>query len=107
MSQLHKRLTNEAVSAVFSQYVLGTINRDSALAQLDIGRSQFFDLLKAYRSDPAAFSVLYTRASPSRITVHDEEKIMQELRHDQRLVEHTAIPVDQLDATALLDRNLI
>jgi len=56
MSQVHKRLEDEAVRRIFSQYDSKQLTLEPALAQLGIKRRRFFDLLKSYRDNPADFS---------------------------------------------------
>ena len=79
MSQVHKRLDDEAVRRIFSQYDSKQLTLEPTLAQLGIKRRRFFDLLKDYRDNPVDFSVAYERESRKLITDTAEQKIKDEL----------------------------
>lgn len=60
MSQVHKRLEDEAVKRILELYDSKQLTLDVAIAQLGIKRRRFFDLLKGYRDNSADFSVAYS-----------------------------------------------
>jgi hypothetical protein len=49
MAQLHKRLTDEQVSALFSKLLSGALSRTEIQTVLEIGITRFFTLLKVFR----------------------------------------------------------
>jgi len=57
MEQIHRRLTDEQIRLVMRNYCEHRLSREEVEETLGIGKSQFFVLLKKYRSDPQGFSV--------------------------------------------------
>jgi hypothetical protein len=57
-SQIHKRFTDEQVRVLFQGYCQGQLVRTDLQDLLDIGKSRFFALLKAYREDPEGFTTV-------------------------------------------------
>ncbi len=49
MAQLHKRLTDEQVSALFSKLLSGALSRTEIQTVLEIGTTRFFTLIKVFR----------------------------------------------------------
>ena len=68
MSQLHKRLTDEQISAFFNSYCQGSLSRIEIQKVLEIGKTRFFALLKVFREDPQNFTVAYHRRTPARLS---------------------------------------
>ena len=68
MSQVHKRLDDEIVRRILSQYDSKQLTLDVVLAQLGVKRRRFFKLLSAYRDNPADFSISYKRAARKLIS---------------------------------------
>jgi hypothetical protein len=93
MSQVHKRLDDEIVRRVLSQYDAKQLTLDIAIAQLGIKRRRFFDLLKNYRDNPADFTVSYKREARKLITDSIEEKIKEELLKEKTMIEDRLIPI--------------
>ena len=104
MVQLHKRYSDEQVAFLFQAYVTGLMSRHEVQEALDIGRSQFFELLGAYRNEPQAFSLAYHRASPRRITPEAEAAIERELLRERDLVEDKELPISGYNYSAVRDR---
>ena len=57
MDQLHRRFTVEQVKALLRAYCQGTMSSAEVREILDIGKTRFFALLKAYREDAESFSI--------------------------------------------------
>jgi hypothetical protein len=57
MSQLRKRFTDEQIKVLFQGYCQGLISRADLQEMIGVGKSCFFMLLKAYRSNPDRFSI--------------------------------------------------
>jgi transposase len=104
MVQLHKRYSDEQVAFLFQAHVTGLISRREVQEALDIGRSQFFELLAAYRKEPQGFSLAYHRASPRRITPEAEAAIERELLRERGLVEDKELPISGYNYSAVRDR---
>jgi hypothetical protein len=103
MSQVHKRLDDEAVRRIFSQYDSKQLTLEPALAQLGIKRRRFFDLLKDYRDNPADFSVAYERTARKLITDTAEEKIKDELSKEKTMIDDKTLPIKWYNYSAVRD----
>ena len=93
MSQVHKRLEDEAIKRILSLYDSEQLSLDVAVAQLGIKRRRFFDLLKDYRDNTADFSVKYKRESRKLITDEVEEKITAELLKEKTMIDDRTLPI--------------
>jgi hypothetical protein len=103
MSQVHKRLDDEIVRRILSQYDSKQLTLPVALAQLGIKRRRFFKLLSAYRDNPADFSVSYKRTGRKLISEKAEEKIKDELLKEKVMIEDKAIPIRWYNYSAVRD----
>lgn len=103
MSQVHKRLADEAARRIFYQYDAKQLTLPVALAQLGIKRRRFFQLLKDYRDNAADFSVSYQRQSRKLITVETEEIIKGELLKEKAMIEDKALPIRFYNYSAVRD----
>lgn len=104
MAQLHKRFTNDQVRAIFRNYNEGQMRREDAQELLGLSKSRFFELLQAYRNDPAKMTIDYHRKSQARITPEVEQIIRQELKREKILVEDERLPITSYNYTAMRDR---
>jgi hypothetical protein len=93
MPQVHKRLDDEVVRKILSQYDLKQLTLPIALAQLGLKRSQFFSLLAEFRDNTADFSVKYKREARKLITDEIEEKIKEELLKEKNMIDDKLIPI--------------
>lgn len=93
--QLHGRLTDEQVVAILSRYVKRELTAEQAMRMLELGRSQFFEWVKRFKSGlPSDFSTGYSRKTPNyRISNEIEEHILNELRMEKSLIDDPSIPV--------------
>jgi hypothetical protein len=75
------------------------------LQVLKIGRSRFFALLKAYRKDPANFSIAYKRRRATRrVDPAVRENILQELRIEKRLIADRRNPLRSYNYSYIKNR---
>jgi hypothetical protein len=103
MSQVHKRLDDEIVRRILSQYDLKQLTLPVALAQLGLKRSQFFALLLKFRDNTTDFSVSYKREARKLITDEAEEKIKDELLKEKVMIEDKNIPIKWYNYSAVRD----
>lgn len=103
MSQVHKRLDDEAVRRIFSQYDSKQLTLLPALAHLGIKRRRFFKLLSAYRDNPADFSISYKREARKLITDAAEEKIKEELLKEKTMIDDKSLPIKWYNYSAVRD----
>ncbi len=104
--QLHGRLTDEQVVAILSRYVGGEIDADQAMSMLELGRSQFFEWVKKYKSgSPSGFSTGYSRKTPNyRIGNKLEKHILDELKIEKELINDPLMPVKQYNYSFIRDQ---
>lgn len=104
MTQVHKRFTVEQVKVLFQGYTQGTLSRADVESMLEIGKTRFFALLKAYRQDPETFSIAYQRTTQGRLSKQAEAEIQQELLREKALIEDQELPIHDYNYSALADR---
>ncbi|MEA1991848.1 MAG: hypothetical protein U9N58_06595 [Thermodesulfobacteriota bacterium] len=104
MSQIHKRLTDDQVRAFLQSYCQGALSRAAIQEVLEIGKTRFFTLLKAYRQNPDEFSVKYQRTSPAKLSLAAEAEIEQALLGEKKIVEDPNLPISGYNYTAIKDR---
>jgi len=104
MDQLHKRFTDDQIRVLFQGYYQGLLCRAEVQEMLSIGKTRFFALLKHYLRDPQAFSIVYQRAAPRRLSPAVEAEIEQALRREKELVEDERLPISGYNYSALRDR---
>ena len=104
MSQFHKRFTDEQIKVLFQSYCQGQIRRADLQEMLRIGKSRFFVLLKEYRRDPEAFSIVYERATPQRLSSEVEAEIKRGLLQEKEIVQDPDLPISGYNYSAMRDR---
>jgi transposase len=104
MSQTHKRFTDEQVKVLLQGYCQGQFSRADVQEMLGVGKSRFFELLKAYRDDPDHFTITYRRSTPARLSAEVEVEIEKALLQEKAIVENPDLPVSGYNYTALRDR---
>jgi transposase len=104
MTQVHKRFTVEQVKVLFQGYTQGNLSRADVESMLEIGKTRFFALLKAYRQDPGAFSIAYQRTTKGRLSEQAEAEIQQELLREKALIDDKDLPIQDYNYSALADR---
>lgn len=104
MSQLHKRFTDEQIKLLFESYCQGQVSRADLQEMLGIGKSRFFVLLKAYRSDLDHFTIAYQRKTHPRISSAAETEIEKALLQEKAVVEDPDLPISGYNYSAMKDR---
>jgi len=104
MAQLHRRFTDDQVRVLLNGYCQGLLGRREIQEMLDIGKTRFFALLKAYRQNPEAFSVAYGRQAPARLSAAVELEIERQLLREKAIVEDKRLPISGYNYAALRDR---
>lgn len=101
---IHKRLSPDQVKTVLKEYERGHLFLNEALDLLGLKRSRFFDLVKQYRHNPQAFSILYQRESPKRLTKRADQAIQKALLDEKALLANPDIPITTYNYSAIKDR---
>lgn len=103
--QLHKRLTEEQAKAILENYVSGEITAQNARDNLGLKRSQFFDLVKAYRDTPDSFTIKPSKKDNSHLKISEEAErlIIKELKKEKQLIDNKNIPVRFYNYSAVRD----
>lgn len=104
MTQVHKRFSVEQVKVLLQGYNQGNLSRGDVESLLEISKTRFFALLKAYRQDPEGFSLAYQRSSKGRLSEQVETDIRQELLRDKALIDDKELPIHNYNYSALADR---
>jgi len=104
MGQVHKRFSNEQVRVLFQSYCQRKITRNDLQELLGIEKTRFFALLKSYRQNPQAFSIVYRRQSPRRLSARVEAQIQSALLRERQIIENPDLPISDYNYTALRDR---
>src|SRR3989339_326785 len=101
--QLHKRLDEQTVVTILERYLSKELSIDEAMKYLCIGRSRFFEMVKAYRNPKVTFSIAYKRTTPKRMSSEAEKHILAELEEEKKLIENRNIPVWTYNYSAVRD----
>lgn len=104
MTQIHKRYTVEQVKMLFQGYVQGNLTRAEIEQMLEIGKTRFFALVKAYRQDQGTFAIDYHRNTNGRLSPEIETEIKGELLRERALIEDKTLPIYDYNYTAMRDR---
>ena len=104
MVQLHKRFTDEQIQVLFRGYCQGTLSSAEVREMLSIGKTRFFELLKAYREAPETFSIAYERYTPGKLSAAVEAEIERELSREKQMVEDKRLPIHDYNYSAVRDR---
>jgi hypothetical protein len=103
--QLRKRLSEEQVKAILENYISGEITAASARENLSLKRSQFFDLVKAYKGSPDTFTLTPPKKDNSHLKISDdtEKLIIKELKKEKSLIDNKDMPVRFYNYSAVRD----
>jgi len=100
--QIHKRLSEEQVIAILENYLAKEIGAKEAMDNLDLKRSQFFNLSSQYQNNPDKFNLEHKGNSGNRrISDKAEVKILTELESDKKLIDDKNIPVKDYNYSAI------
>jgi hypothetical protein len=75
MTQLHKQFTDEQMRLLFKRFCEGLMTRMEIEEIIDVNKTRFFALVKAYRLNPETFSISYLRTGSSKLSVLAEVEI--------------------------------
>lgn len=104
MTQLHSNFNDEQVKQLFSWYDTGIMTKTEVQGQLGVKDSQFYKLLQVFRSDPAAFTISYTRKEPNNILPKTViQQIHRELETEKRFIDNPAMPIMFYNYAAIRD----
>jgi len=101
--QIHRRLDDQQVRTILEQYDRHALTLTAAVAQLGVQRRQFFNLLRAFRGDAAAFSIAYERTSTPRISAETERHIRTALERDRSFIADPQMPIRTYNHSAIRD----
>ena len=105
MAQIHKKFTDEQIKELMERYLNKEIERTYIQEILDIKKRRFFALVKNYRTNPATFSIQYTRRKKTRsIPQNTERAIMKELTIEKKLIEDSNVPLRSYNYSYIKDR---
>lgn len=104
MDQLHKRFTDDQIRLLYRRYCEGMMSRMEIEEILEIGKTRFFAILKAYRQNPEDFSITYIRSSSPKLSEQTEVEIEQALLREKALIEDPRLPIHEYNYSALRDR---
>ena len=94
MEQLHKRFTDEQVKDLMQRYINKELKRQHIQQMLKIGKTRFFALVEACRTDPEKFSIKYERQTKTRsIDPAIEKNILKELKTTKSFIDDKSMPV--------------
>ena len=105
--QLHKRLSNEQIKFVLNKYLSGEIRAKNAIEKLGIGHSRFYQLVTAYETDQANFSIDYIREKSTRkVSPEIEKNILVELEFEKvNIIDRKDVPTKRYNYSYI--KNLI
>jgi hypothetical protein len=104
MDQLHKRFTDDQIRLLYRRYCEGRMSRTEIEEILEVGKTRFFALLKAYRQNPEEFSITYIRTGSPKLSDQVETEIEQELLREKALIQDPRLPINEYNYSALRDR---
>jgi hypothetical protein len=103
--QIHTKFTNEQLKELLQKYINKEVERKYMQQILGIGKSRFFELVAAYRTNPKKFSVEYKRsAQAKRIAPQIQESIIKELAIDKKAIQNKDIPLYHYNYSYVLKR---
>lgn len=93
-SQLHKRFSNDQVKTLLQKYASSELRAKDVVNHLGISRARFYELYTKYEEDPGAFTIDYTRESPTNVLDPKiEDNILKELRCEkEKIIENPLVP---------------
>lgn len=104
MAQLHKKFTDDQVVELIEKYLRKEVGRRYLQNILDINKTRFFALVKAYRDNPPGFSIQYVRKSKTRVIPEAvEANIIKELSIEKKLIEDKNIPIRSYNYSYIKD----
>lgn len=100
--QIHKRLAKEQVAAILENYLAKAIKAGAAMNNLGLKKSQFFNLASKYQNHPDNFDIQHKGNGGNRgISNNAEQKILTELKAEQRLINNKNIVIKHYNYSAI------
>jgi len=104
VAQLHKRFTDEQIKEFIQKYLRKEVERKHLQEVLEISKTRFFALVKAYRADSSSFSIQYNREKKTRsIPKTIEKNIIKELSVEKILIEDKDVPIRSYNYSYIKD----
>jgi transposase len=104
MTQLHKRLSVEQISAILDQYKAGQMKSREARLKLGLGKTRFFSLLKRYEKEGKNFKATAdTEHARNKISEDAEKHILEELKEEKKLITNKSITINHYNYSAVRD----
>jgi transposase len=104
MTQLHKRLSVEQISAILDQYIRGQMKSREARLKLGLGKTRFFSLLRRYEKEGKDFKATAdTEHTRNKISEDAEKCILKELEEEKKLITNKNITIDHYNYSAVRD----
>lgn len=102
--QIHKKFSDEQVIAILENYLTKEISAKEAMAKLELGRSQFFNLASRYRDGSDNFTVKHKgNAGNRKISKDASSLILKELKKEKMLIDNKAMPIKFYNYSAVKD----
>ena len=93
MVHIRKRFSLDQIKVLVSAYLKGRVSRKEIQEELGIGKTRFFFLLKRYRKDPHAFTLIYCRNTPPKLSGEVSLAIEDGLLFEKKLIENPTLPI--------------
>jgi len=105
--QLHHRLNTIQVKDILDKYLKKDIKAKQARTYLNLGKSQFFNLVKKYKKHKEMFTLTYGRKTPNRILDNSiRENILSELKIEkEKIIDNPLVPTNRYNYSYI--KNLI
>lgn len=107
--QVHKRLSKEQVIAIFENYFAKEIRAKEAMENLELKKSQFFNLAAQYQDNSDDFDIKHKGNGGNRkISDETEKAIIEELKSEKKLIDNRDIAIRTYNYSAvkeLLEEN--
>lgn len=96
-SQLHKRVTDEQVKSILSDYQSRHIKAKEAVRLLGIGRTRFYQLVAKHEDNQADFSLTYKRdRANNKLDEKIEKNILAELKIEkEQIIDNPDVPTQR------------
>lgn len=104
-AQLHQRLTDAQVKDILQKYEEGILTGTDAARYLDVGRTRFYQLVRAHAESRRRFSIAYGRTTSNhRIDSAIEKHILKELAFEkEKIIDNPNVPTRRYNYSYLRD----
>lgn len=103
--QLHRRFSREQVVTILEKYCCGSVSTIDAQRYLNLKKSQFFVLVKKYKTQgEKGFSIEYPRHTSNHvISPHIHTRVISELAKQKQLIARKDVPLDRYNYAFVKD----